>query len=118
MLVGFVLALGWNIQVPRTFNSRTTGFISFCCCTEEAVTNANGKQNTIIADNKPICYDDFKPDATVMEELFENLLDHHSNFVYPEKKKKTSKKTVLEKNMNRKCLAKKLFSSKKKNPKK
>ena len=82
------------------------------------MTDANGKKNTIIADNKPICYDDFKPDATVMEELFENLLDRHSNFVYPEKKKKTRKKTVMGKNMNKKCLAKKLFSSKKKIPKK
>ena len=69
----------------------------FFCCSEEAVTDANGKKNNIIADNKCICYDDFKPDDTVMQELFENLLDHHSNFVYPQKKKKTSKKTVMEK---------------------
>jgi len=82
------------------------------------VTDANGKKNTIIADNEPICYDDFKPDDTVMQELFENLLDHHSNFVYPQEEKKKSEKTVMEKNMNKKCLAKKLFSSKKKNPKK
>jgi len=90
----------------------------FFCCSEEAVSNANGKKNTIIADNKPICHDDFKPDATVMEELFENLLDRHSNFVYPQDKKKKSKKTVIGKNMNKKRLANKLFSSKKKIPKK
>ena len=65
-----------------------------------------------------ISHDDFKPDATVMEELFENLLDHHSNFVYPQEKKKKSKKTVMGKKMNKKRLAKKLFSSKKKIPKK
>jgi len=90
----------------------------FFCCSEEAVTNANGKKNTIIADNTRICYDDFKPDDTVMQDLFENLLDRHSNFVFPEKKKKTSKKTVMKKNMNRKRVAKKLLNSKKKKSKK
>jgi len=57
-------------------------------------------------------------DDTVMQELFENLLDHHHNFVHPQEKKKTSKKPGMKKNMNRKCLAKNLVSSKKKTPKK
>ena len=86
----------------------------FFCCTEEAVTDANGKKNSIIADNKHICYVDFKPDDTIMQELFENLLDHHPNFVHPQSKKKA----CMKKNMNRKFLAKNLLSSKKKTPKK
>ena len=82
------------------------------------MTDANGKKNTIIADNKPICYDDFKPNDTVMKELFENLLDCHLNFVHPQEKKNKSKRPGKKKNMNRKHLAKNLVSSKKKTPKK
>ncbi len=61
------------------------------------MTDANGKKNTIIADNKHICYDDFKPDDTIMPELFENLLDHHPNSVYPQDKKKRSEKCGVKK---------------------
>ena len=51
-----------------------------------------------------------------MQELFENLLDHHPNFVYPQEKKNKSKRPGKKKNMNRKHLAKNLVSSKKKTP--
>jgi len=71
--------------------------LHFFCCTEEAVTDANGKTNTIIADNKHICYDDFKPDDTVMHNLFENLLDHHPNFVHPQEKQLQVKSLVFKK---------------------
>ncbi len=61
------------------------------------MTDADGKKNTIIADNKPICYDGFKPDDTIVQELFENLLDHHPNFVYTQEKKKRSEKSGVKK---------------------
>jgi len=53
-----------------------------------------------------------------MQKLFENLLDHHPNFLHLQEKEKTSKKSGRTKNMNRKCLAKNLLSSKKKTQKK
>jgi len=89
---------GSKLEYPNAKNIQFQNhrFHFFFCCTEEAVTDANGKKNTIIADNKPICYDDFKPDDTIMQQLFEKL-DHHPNFVHPEEKKNTSETSDVKK---------------------
>jgi len=76
----------------------------FFCATKEAKIDANGGKNTIIADNKPICYDDFKPDEKIMNILFENLLDHHPNFVSAPKDKNENDE---EEDMDKKPPAKK-----------
>jgi len=75
---------GQKIDFPSAHPNKVTfqnHRLHFFCATKEAKIDANGGKNTIIADNKPICYDDFKPDEKIMNILFENLLDHHPNFV-------------------------------------
>ena len=116
----FALVVRWNIQLlPRKIFSRTTGFISFSV----AVNKAKGMQNTIISDNIHICLDDFKPEDSIMQRLFKNLLDHHISFVeIPGTKNSENRsevgKKLVKKSHAKKRPAKKQIHSKKKISKK
>ena len=96
----------------------------FFCCSEQGKRNANNEKNTIISDNIHICLDDFKPEDSIMQRLFKNLLDCHISFVdIPGTKKRsgnTSKvrKKIVRKRPAKKRPAKKQIHSKKKIPKK
>ena len=74
---------GQKIDFPSAHPKKVTfqnHRLHFFCATKEAKIDANGGKNTIIADNKLICYDDFKPEEKIMNNLLENLLDCHPRF--------------------------------------
>ncbi len=99
-------------------------FHFFFCCSEQGKRNVNNEKNTIISDNICICLDDFKPDDSMIQRLFKNLLDRHISFVDIPGTKKGSGNTsefgkkIVRKRPAKKRPAKKEIHSKKKIPKK
>jgi len=69
-------------QKERYFQNQHLHFTF--CCSSLAVEEAEGEDKIIIVgDNKKICKNDFVPNKEIMDNLFNNLLDHHPKYMPP-----------------------------------
>jgi len=78
-------------EKERYFKNQHLHFTFYC--SSLVVEEAEGEDSTIIVgDNKKICKNDFVTNKEIMENLFNNLLDHHSKFMPPKVEGRPPKK--------------------------